>query len=74
MCNGVNGDAPDSLSRKANALMSCPATIELFDAIRFTQLTVGWLSLNSSHPKNQNLQFLVDFCVLVTYRPRTKYD
>ena len=48
VCSGVSGNTPRFFSRRESARMSCPATTELFDANRWTQLTVGWLSLNSA--------------------------
>ena len=48
ICSGVSGDAPFIFILNANARTSCPATTELFDASLFTQLTVGWLSLNTA--------------------------
>ncbi len=48
MCNGISGDVFESCRRKAKARINCMATLECFAAKRWTQCTVGLLSLKSA--------------------------
>ena len=48
MCSGVSGELCWICNRSASARMSCIATRECFAASRWTQCTVGELSLNNA--------------------------